>query len=1181
MVMFSDRIEKYAQGIKSYIEKVNKIATEARKKGFDPEDTTEMPIVENMAERVEGLISVIAPQIGNSGVSERIKELEDEFGSLDWRVALSIGLEIAKEKYCKFKDKKESMEIGIRTGFAYLTMGIVASPLEGFVELKIRKRKDNGNEYFAVSYAGPIRSAGGTGASVSLILIDYIRKNMGYDLYDPTEEEQKRFVTELYDYHDRIANLQYLPSEEEIAFLAKNIPVQIDGDGAAGIEVSNYKDLPRVETNGIRNGVCLVIGEGIAQKSEKVWKQLNKWGHDFGLEHWDFMKEFVDLKKKMHAKGAVKKKSDNKDDGKEKPNILPDTTFIKDLVGGRPIFTHPMREGGFRLRYGRGRTSGYSSYCIHPSTMYILENYLAIGTQLKNERPGKGCTVSVNDSIEGPIVRLIDGTVMYLGDPIDAKKVAKDVEEIIFMGDILMNYGDFLNRAHKLVPPGYCEEWWIQELEKAVKKIHGEDAFTPENISLHTKLPKDIIKSIMKNPLKVFPSFEEAIIISKTFNIPLHPKLTYHFKNLTKEQINNIVSGISSAEVKKDDYGKIRKLVIPSSEDIKKSFERAGIPHLFVNKEFIVIEKDTAKILYRIFNDVDLLKNEETYTYLKKVSGIKLRDKSGIFIGARMGRPEKGKMRKLQGSPHVLFPIGEEGGRLRSFQATLDSGKVTSDFPLMFCTSCKKETPFRKCESCGKKTIQLYSCRKCGVSEKEKCEHGDKLTYTKKELDIKSVFKDCLKIINIKNNVYPDLIKGVRGTSNESHIPEHLTKGILRAKYGVYVNKDGTVRYDMTQLPLTHFKPIEIGTSIEKLKELGYSHDVYGEPLTRVDQILEILPQDIVLPRCVDCPDDGAHIALERVCNFIDDLLVNLYGLKPFYNIKKEEDIAGHIVLCLAPHTSAGIAARIIGFSDTQGFLAHPLIHAATRRDCDGDEACVTMLMDAFLNFSKHYLPAHRGSKQDAPLVITWLLTPGEVDDMVFDLDIVDNYPLEFYEACLDYKNPWDIKLETVNDNLGKPKQYEGMMFTHDTTNFNHGVLCSAYKTLPSMSEKLDGQMSIAKKIRAVDASDVARLTIEKHFMKDTKGNLRKFSMQKFRCVSCNEKYRRPPLTGKCTKCGGKIIFTISEGSIIKYLQPSIDLANNYNVPEYLKQSLEIIKRRVEAVFGKETEKQEGLDKWF
>jgi len=41
----------------------------------------------------------------------------------------------------------------------------------------------------------------------------------------------------LYDYHERITNLQYLPSEKEIEFLCKHIPVQIAGDPSEKIEV--------------------------------------------------------------------------------------------------------------------------------------------------------------------------------------------------------------------------------------------------------------------------------------------------------------------------------------------------------------------------------------------------------------------------------------------------------------------------------------------------------------------------------------------------------------------------------------------------------------------------------------------------------------------------------------------------------------------------------------------------------------------------------------------------------------------------------------------------------------------------------------------------------------------------------------------------------------------------------
>jgi len=101
-------------------------------------------------------------------------------------------------------------------------------------------------------------------------------------------------------------------------------------------------------------------------------------------------------------------------------------------------------------------------------------------------------------------------------------------------------------------------------------------------------------------------------------------------------------------------------------------------------------------------------------------------------------------------------------------------------------------------------------------------------------------------------------------------------------------------------------------------------------------------------------------------------------------------------------------------------------------------------------------------------------------------------------------------------------------------------------------------------------------LVIQKHFLKDIKGNLRKFSMQQFRCAKCNEKYRRPPLNGKCP-CTGKIIFTISQGSVIKYLGLSLMLAERYNFSPYLKQTLEIIQMDVDHIFGREKDKQVGL----
>ena len=1148
---YPEHVVKYFEDIENNVGISLSLANRCRAKGLDPEDKVEVVMAKDMAERVVGLISVVAPSLKDSNIVERIKELEDKYGSQDWRVALTVALETAQEKFTKFENKIEAMEIGLRVGISYITNGVVSSPLEGFTKLEVKQRRDGG-EYLALYFAGPMRSAGGTASSVSVIIGDYIRKNMGYQKYDPDEKEISRNCTELLDYHERITNLQYLPSHDEIAFMTKNLPVQVAGDGSEKIEVSNYKGLDRIDSDRIRNGVCLVMGEGLAQKAPKLWKQLARWGKDFELDDWMFIEEFVKLQKKIKSK-----KTEDSDDGEK---LKPDHTFVKDIVAGRPVFTYPLREGGFRLRYGRARVSGFSCNAMHPATMEVLENFIAIGTQLKVERPGKSAVIAHCDAIEGPVVKLNNGSVLRLNTVEEAKAVKNDIFEIVYLGDMLISYGDFFNRGHMLIPSGYCEEWWAQELLEVVEKNGVLDDF------------KEIIEKIKKNYFEDV-GFEESLKLSEHYKIPLHPKYSYSWKAINKERLLVLKKWVMAGNFLEN------KIVLqfPQDETCKRSLELIGVPHKVVSNEYIVIDGIDAKVLKYCLENL----NEDKEEILDIISKeIKIKDKMGTTIGARMGRPEKAKMRKMTGSPHVLFPVGEEGGRLRSFQSSLEKGKVKNQFPI-YKDANGEETIYRKIN--GVENEKKYFSRfGQEAKESEKDDEGI-VNYKNIELDITKYFNDAVGLSGINRSMLPELIKGVRGTSNKSHVPEPLVKGLLRAKHNIYVNKDGTTRYDMTEMPLTHFKPKEIGTSIEKLKSLGYEFDVHGNELVDEDQVLELKIQDIVLPASTEALDETSDRVFLRVAQFVDDLLENVYGEKRFYNVKTTSDLVGHLVVALAPHISAGAVGRIIGFSKTQGVLAHPYFHSMVRRDCDGDELCCMLILDAMINFSRQYLPAHRGSTQDAPLVLTSLLTPSEVDDMVFDLDVVWNYPLEMYRAAEEYKMPWDIKIEQLSDRLNTPAQFFGSGYTHESNNFNDAISCSSYKLLPTMSEKVDGQMSVATKIRAVNAVDVAKLVIERHFIRDIKGNLRKFSMQMFRCVKCNAKYRRPPLVGTCTngKCFGKIIFTISHGSIVKYLEPSLMLAEKYEVSDYLKETLDLTKLRVESIFGKASEKQEGLAKFF
>lgn len=1130
-------VKKHFKTIQENVAIAYSAAREARKEGFDPVVEVEIPLATSLAEKATGLVSMLYPQVADRKIVERILELEKKFGSLDPAVALTIAEEIAKEKFCNFKNLIEAIEAGAKIALSYMTLGVVSSPIEGFVSLKLEKTSD-GKEYFVPHYSGPIRSAGGTEAAFSILIIDFLRETFGYAKYDPTEDEVKRGVHESYMYHERVTNLQYLPSEQEIEFLMRFVPVQVSGDPSEDKEVFNYKDLKRIPTNFIRSGFCLTFNEGLAQKAPKILKRLKKLrSQGFKLSDWDFLEDFVKLQQKIKENKSVGSSAS--------------ATYIKDLVAGRPVFGHPSASGSFRLRYGRSRNTGYSTLAVHPSTMRVSDGFIAVGTQLKIEKPTKGCTVASCDSVDAPIVKFKDGSVKQLWDPQEAKARYNEIQEILYLGDLLVPYGDFLNRNHALDKPGFVEQHWLEIL----KKKGGAS--------------------------ELLPDFEKSVELSGKFSAPLHPKYIYFWSQINREEFFSLLDWVAHDEIRDG------KLVLPFSRSERERFakgkhalELIGCEHIVSTENVVMDEVNTKAFLFnlgisetsgRMENKIDeaILKvkdaGENVLELVNKLCEFEVRDKVGTFIGARMGRPEKAKLRKLTGSPHVLFPVGEQGGRLRSFQAAYDVGFVDADFLNYYCDKCQKESVYMRCDGCGD------FCRL--VKEEDKI-------YSERKINVRNYFDNAKKIVGVNGNDVL-IVKGVRGTSNEDHSCEHLGKGLLRAKYNLNVNKDGTIRYDMTQMPLTHFKPREIGTSVSRLRELGYEKDFIGNNLESDDQILELFPHDIILPASPESADEKADDLLLKICKFIDEELEKLYKKPRFFNLDSKSELPGVLVGCIAPHICTAIVGRVIGFSKTQALLASPYMHAAMRRDCDGDEAAIIVLMDALLNFSKKFLPAHRGGTQDAPLVLSAMIKAGEVDDMIFDVDTSRYIPLELYEAAELEKNPGEVKMEQVKQRLGGEKEFEDLFYSYETDDINNGPLCSSYKVLPTMQDKVDAMMVLCGKIRAVDTSDVARLIIERHFVRDTRGNLRKFSQQQFRCVGCNEKFRRPPLAGKCTKCGGRLIFTIAEGSILKYMQPALDLAREYGVSAYLLESLELTEMYIQSIFGKEKEKQESINKWF
>ncbi|HIQ10144.1 MAG TPA: DNA polymerase II large subunit, partial [Euryarchaeota archaeon] len=787
--------------------------------------------------------------------------------------------------------------------------------------------------------------------------------------------------------------------------------------------------------------------------------------------------------------------------------------------------------------------------------------FIATGTQLKRELPGKAMGAVPVDGIEGPVVLLNNGDVVKVEDVDTAYRVRDRLKKILFLGDVLIAYGDFRKAGEKLVPSGYVEEWWARELEKLINQGSAPEEY----------------RRYVENPFDIDPY--TAVEVSRKTGVPLHPRYIHYYRILSEDDAQRIISAVKRAEVRKEG-GKIVEARLDPS--IKELLEKTGVPHLFRDGAVVVRDPYVYPFLltFGYFNPSALQDFDRAeggaLERLSRVCGVEIRDKAGTFIGVRMARPEAAKPRKMSPPPHGLFPVGSSGGSQRLVnKAAHDPPEV--EFAANYCPKCGRFVPYRRCPFCGGSAVPKRWCPRCerladgGEEICSNCGAGTK-PYMRAKLPVGDLLSAALE--NLGMSRPPEVIKGVIGTTNPSRVPERLEKAILRAKHGVYVFKDGTIRVDLSNLPLTHFRPFEIGVSVEKLRELGYTHDIHGNPLERDDQVVELFPSDVII-------SEKVADYLVRACQFVDDLLVNFYHLPPYYNVKRKEDLAGVLVIGLAPHTSAGILGRIIGFTRAHVQYCHPYYMLARRRNADGDEDAYILLLDALLNFSVEYLPEKRGGKMDAPLVVTVVINPTEVDDEIFEMEYDARYPLDFYTATLERRDAWEVDLPIIEKIVGTPDQFREFIFSHHTSRFDAGPEHTAYSRLNNMVEKIETQLEVQSKIAAVDNADAAERVLVYHFLKDIMGNARAFGRQEFRCVKCNAKYRRVPLKGVCRKCGGRLVLTVSRGSVEKYLDVSKRVVERYGLTEYTKQRLLILEREIKSVFESEGKEQKTLaDFW-
>ena len=267
---------------------------------------------------------------------------------------------------------------------------------------------------------------------------------------------------------------------------------------------------PQILTNRLRGGVALVISS-IAQKAKSVLKHTKSNGLD-----WNWLNSLIKINK-----------------GATLQPVHDTAEFLQELVAGRPILAYPGAAGGFRLRYGRSRFTGIAAKGFSPASMIILDDFIACGTQLRIEKPGKGCVAMPVDGIEGPFVKLASGEALR----IDIRTAGTGAEEPGDEDPISWRPARDLWRLqeeqHPSLPTSYVEEFWAEQL-KTMRAA-----------------PKRYRSTL---------SFRQAMDLSEKYKVPIHPQYTYDYSEVSAGALLELVKALGNARDREVGQQHLRRL---------------------------------------------------------------------------------------------------------------------------------------------------------------------------------------------------------------------------------------------------------------------------------------------------------------------------------------------------------------------------------------------------------------------------------------------------------------------------------------------------------------------------------------------------------------------------------------------------------------------------------------------
>ncbi len=232
--------------------------------------------------------------------------------------------------------------------------------------------------------------------------------------------------------------------------------------------------------------------------------------------------------------------------------------------------------------------------------------------------------------------------------------------------------------------------------------------------------------------------------------------------------------------------------------------------------------------------------------FVKEKDSIRLteqdeRSKAILYIlknglgGINIFEPYRGTIKLFIRVDKDIHELNKYDGLLAPRELSHNSG-----FKLRFCEKCNRTTPFRKCERCGSKTVEIYYCKKCEIYTKgETCPQCGSRTIEPHvaEINIKESLNYAAGRLKITNLREPKLPKALL---SEPELPDKLLlrqkNSLLTSQFGMILTpiklQAGNVNANEIEMP-AKFEPLikEIKSFINEELAIVYEKNLNYEEI--------------------------------------------------------------------------------------------------------------------------------------------------------------------------------------------------------------------------------------------------------------------------------------------------------------------------------------------------------------